>query len=45
MIARILNAPINLYFDTTPTGRIINRFTKDLNPVEVMMVYMIGTVY
>ena len=30
MIARILNAPINLYFDTTPIGRIINRFTKDL---------------
>ena len=45
MIERILNAPINLYFDTTPTGRIINRFTKDLQPVEVAMVYNMGTCY
>ena len=30
MVERILNAPINLYFDTTPIGRILNRFTKDL---------------
>ena len=45
MIERILAAPINLYFDTTPIGRIINRFTKDLQPVEVAMIYLLGTVY
>ena len=45
MIERILGAPINLYFDTTPIGRIINRFTKDLQPVEVAMIYLLGTVY
>jgi hypothetical protein len=30
MIDQTLKAPINLYFDTTPTGRIMNRFSKDL---------------
>ena len=45
MIERILSAPINLYFDTTPIGRIINRFTKDLQPIEIYLTYMIGTIY
>ena len=45
MIERILNAPINLYFDTTPIGRIINRFTKDLTPIEIILVYLIGSLY
>ena len=26
---RVLQAPINLFFDKTPTGRILNRFSKD----------------
>ena len=30
MIERVLKAPINIYFDTTPIGRIMNRFSKDL---------------
>ena len=45
MVERILNAPVNLYFDTTPIGRILNRFTKDLEPVELMLVYLIGSLY
>lgn len=45
MIARVLNAPINLYFDTTPTGRILNKFSKDLSAIETMLVYLIGTFY
>jgi ABC-type multidrug transport system fused ATPase/permease subunit len=39
MVARILNAPINLYFDTTPIGRILNRFSKDLQLIETMFNY------
>ena len=34
MISKILRAPVNLYFDTTPIGRILNRFSKDLNVME-----------
>ncbi len=34
MISKVMNAPINLYFDVTPVGRILNRFTKDLSVAE-----------
>lgn len=39
MMEKVLNAPINLYFDTTPIGRIMNRFSKDLQLIEVMFNY------
>ena len=29
MIKRVMKAPINLYYDVTPTGTIQNRFSKD----------------
>ena len=35
MIERVILAPINLYFDITPTGRILNKFSKDLNLIEI----------
>jgi len=31
MIKRVLMAPINLYYDVTPTGVVLNRFSKDLD--------------
>ena len=34
MIAKTYNAPINLYFDKTPSGRILNKFSKDINTVD-----------
>lgn len=34
MIDRVMNAPINLYFDKTPSGRILNRFSKDINRLD-----------
>jgi ABC-type multidrug transport system fused ATPase/permease subunit len=34
ILHKVLNAPINLYFDVTPIGRILNRFSKDLNVLE-----------
>lgn len=33
LVARILNAPL-LWFDKTPVGRIINRFSNDMNTVD-----------
>lgn len=31
MIEKVTNAPINLYFDVTPIGRVLNKFSGDLN--------------
>lgn len=45
MINRVLQAPVNLYFDTTPIGRIINKFSKDLNQVEASFGWTLGTIY
>lgn len=45
MIGRVLQAPVNLYFDTTPIGRILNKFSKDLNGVESGMSFILGGVY
>ena len=30
MFTRVCHAPVNLYFDVTPAGRIVTRFSKDL---------------
>lgn len=38
MVEKILKAPINLYYDCTPIGRILNIFTKDFNDAETGMV-------
>ena len=34
MLKKTWNAPINLYFDKTPSGRILNRFSKDINKMD-----------
>ena len=34
MIKKVANAPINLYFDKTPSGRILNRFSSDINKID-----------
>ncbi|TMW62208.1 hypothetical protein Poli38472_009701 [Pythium oligandrum] len=34
LFRRILNAPVNQYFDVTPVGRILNRFSNDLDQVD-----------
>ena len=34
MIARILRAPVNLFFDRVPVGRLLNRLSKDLTVID-----------
>jgi len=34
MAERVVHAPINTYFDVTPVGRILNRFSKDLTVAD-----------
>ena len=38
MIDRITNAPVNLYFDITPTSRILNYFNVDLKSIDNFLV-------
>ena len=41
MLIKIMNAPINLYFDKTPSGRILNRFSKDIRRVDNIGQYVL----
>jgi ABC-type multidrug transport system fused ATPase/permease subunit len=34
VLQKVLAAPVNLFFDITPSGRILNRFSGDLNKVD-----------
>lgn len=34
MVYKIIHAPINLFFDTTPSGWILNRFSKDIEKLD-----------
>jgi ABC-type multidrug transport system fused ATPase/permease subunit len=33
----VLSAPVNTYFDVTPVGRILNRFSKDLDAMDSLL--------
>jgi len=36
MLSRVLRAPVS-YFETTPMGRVLNRFTFDMEVVEITL--------
>ena len=43
MISRIIQGPINLFFDVTPIGRILNRFSKDLTTFDTEIAFTLST--
>jgi ATP-binding cassette subfamily C (CFTR/MRP) protein 1 len=42
MISKVVSAPINLYYDITPLGRVLNKFSSDLNSLSNMFGPMYG---
>lgn len=42
MIDKVMHAPINLYFEVTPIGRILNKFSKDLNMIDMRQIININ---
>ena len=37
LMASLLSAPVNLFFDVTPTGRILNRLSADLDNIDTRL--------
>jgi ATP-binding cassette, subfamily C (CFTR/MRP), member 1 len=37
LVQKVFAAPINTYFDVTPLGRILNRFSKDLDVIDCLL--------
>ena len=45
MITKVMNAPINTFFDVTPVGTIMNRFSKDLQVLDSSTAFIIGGIH
>lgn len=45
MVERLINAPINLFYDVTPLGRILNRLSKDQIEIETEIAWNLNEVF
>jgi ATP-binding cassette subfamily C (CFTR/MRP) protein 1 len=45
MVKKVTRAPINTYFDVTPAGRILNKFSKDLQVADVDLSWNVSSFY
>ena len=45
MIRSVLRAPINMFFDRVPAGRILNRFSKDINVVDTWLYESVSNIF
>jgi len=43
MFNKVIRAPINLFFDRVPLGRLVNRFTADLQIFDFQVPFSLGT--
>lgn len=43
MLTSVLRAPVNLFFDVTPSGRILNRLSRDLNEADNELAWDVGS--
>lgn len=44
MLRAVFEAPLTTYFDVTPIGRILNRFSKDINTLDEGIGWQIDSV-
>jgi len=42
MLARVVNAPVNLFFDVTPLAKLLDNFTGDLSGIDRALFYYIN---
>lgn len=42
MVESLCNAPVNKFYDVTPTGRILNRLSKDQNAIDVQLLFALN---
>mmetsp|Transcript_96927 Transcript_96927/g.133500 ORF Transcript_96927/g.133500 Transcript_96927/m.133500 type:complete len:159 (+) Transcript_96927:2931-3407(+) len=42
IVTKVLQAPINLFFDVTPVGKILNLLTKDLAIMDINLCMSVG---
>ena len=42
MIQALVKAPINTFYDVTPTGRILNRLSKDQADIDSSLIFSFG---